>query len=331
MALDKIFRGTVPKDNTGDSLWEAAPKINAAMDAIMALEDEIGLYIYVTYENPVATPTPTGTGTPTPTPTGTAEPTVITNIEPSTVTYNPETNQFRLPATLTTFTFTDGTTDMEATFSVDTWSFDEVVSNPFETEYSVVTDVWDDLTPNVLLGTSDNWDETSGIVEVRYQSNNVDRFIRSGDGAGGRALRVVGNVSVNQFAEGRIHSFGTSTGRTQSVFVRGNSSTNGYEIRVSNTDGSISIRKGLGGTVLDIKVSEQESTVATVGDTYRIGVVDDGSNVRIKAWVNTTLIADGLDESDVFTSGRPGINFTGYQHAEMNQFKFGSYDTNYQT
>ena len=140
MALDKIFRGTVPKDNTGDSLWEAAPKINAAMDAIMALEDEVGLYIYVTYENPVATPTPTGTGTPTPTPTGTAEPTVITNIEPSTVTYNPDTNQFRLPATLTTFTFTDGTTDMVATLD-GTWSFDLYVAyTPTEGAITAISD-----------------------------------------------------------------------------------------------------------------------------------------------------------------------------------------------
>jgi hypothetical protein len=51
----------------------------------------------------------------------------ITNIDPATITY--DTDRFLVPTagSITSFTFDKGATAMEATFSVDTWSFAEVV------------------------------------------------------------------------------------------------------------------------------------------------------------------------------------------------------------
>ena len=103
MALELIFRGTTPNDGTGDDLFTAAGKINAAIDAIIALQDEAGLYLYVDY-------------------TAGGEITAISNAE---ITF--AAGQFRYPAGTTTFTFTDGTTNMVATFDM-TWSFDEATS-----------------------------------------------------------------------------------------------------------------------------------------------------------------------------------------------------------
>ena len=63
----------------------------------------------------------------------------ITNIDPATITY--DTNRFLVPtaASITSFTFDKAATAMEATFSVDTWSFAEVVATPTPTVIYVDT------------------------------------------------------------------------------------------------------------------------------------------------------------------------------------------------
>ena len=293
MALDKIFRGTTPDDGTGDSLYLAAEKINAAIDAIIALQDEAGLYLYVAY-------------------TAGGEITAISNAE---ITF--AAGQFRYPAGTTTFTFTDGTTDMVATFDM-TWSFDvDAIDVAYDAGTFTVTNIQPSTITHDSVGnkfvaptgtTAFTFDLDGVEVEAEYDTVEAEDWafllhLASTDGNTAQDWKItkpVGTLKIH-WGDGNTATQ-TSTSHTTNTNTYAEAAPEGepYRIRLS-------------GNWLDISRIEIANNALT-GDADKFSIFRNltsqfyisGNNFTgsINRW---SLIGDGAGTGWMWGHGNPGM------------------------
>jgi len=240
-------------------------------------------------------------------------------------------NYFIIPDGVTSFTFKDNDVDMEATFSVDTWSFEAAPVSTIPTLYSEITDDFQLGTHNSDLNTLANWDTVQGTMQLKNLSGDI--VVVGASLSPNLSFYSHGqNCSADQYVEALVFGLGESTRRIGvAARIHTVEADNMCYTLDSHDNGTLSLRRVTNTSTVTLATSDAGFVVA--GDTIGLLVVGD----ELKCFKNEELITsfgdDGVVIDDNYTQGRFGV--VGYQNPQNNlpnidNFRAGSVDEIYQ-